>query len=158
MAATGDARDPRPRPAGSVAGHDPAVSNLLRDLRRSAESTRRSDRVHTQADRSGVHVSVTAQGSEKSRMKSRIALVAIAVTLAAIGESAAAARPHVSVSFLRGEQLGLVSRPGSTPLDAVHQLIAGPTRAEIELGFRTYMPTHTRVLSVNVASRIATVD
>jgi hypothetical protein len=62
------------------------------------------------------------------------------------------------VYFLQGEQLARVTRPGTTPLDAVRQLIAGPTRAEVGLGFRTYLPAGTRVHSVKVANGIATVD
>ena len=71
---------------------------------------------------------------------------------------AAAVPSHVSVYFLRGEQLASVRRPGKTPLDTMRQLLAGPTRAELEQGFRTYLPMNTRVLSVNVANGIATVD
>jgi sporulation and spore germination protein/L,D-transpeptidase-like protein/putative peptidoglycan binding protein len=85
--------------------------------------------------------------------------LAIAATFAAIGATpAAVAQSHVSVYLLRGEQLAPVTRPGTTPLDAVRQLIAGPTRAEVGLGFRTYVPAATRVLSVKVAHGIATVD
>jgi spore germination protein GerM len=62
------------------------------------------------------------------------------------------------VYFLQGEQLAHVTRPGATPLDAVRQLIAGPTRAERALDFRTYVPAGTRVLSLKVADGIATVD
>jgi hypothetical protein len=88
-----------------------------------------------------------------------VALFAIATALVAVGvTSAAPAQTHVSVYFLRGEQLAQVSRPGTTPLDAVRQLIAGPTRAERKLGFRTYVPVGTRVLDVTVANGIATVD
>jgi len=72
--------------------------------------------------------------------------------------SAAAARSHVSVFFLRGEQLASVQRPGGTPLEAMRQLVAGPTAAEVAQGFRTYVPASTRVLSVRVANGVATVD
>jgi peptidoglycan hydrolase-like protein with peptidoglycan-binding domain len=83
----------------------------------------------------------------------------IAATVVAVGvTSTAAARSQVSVYFLQGEQLARVSRTGATPLDAVRQLIAGPTRAEVKLGFRSYVPLSTRVLSVKVANGIATVD
>ena len=81
-----------------------------------------------------------------------IALVAIGVS------SAAAARPHVSVYFLQGEQLAPVTRVGTVPLVAVRQLIAGPTEAERRRGFRTYVPAGTRVLSVTVLHGTATVD
>ena len=79
-------------------------------------------------------------------MRRRRALVGFLLVLAAHrrrgrGTSAAAAQPHVSVFFLRGEQLAHVTRPGTTALDAVRQLLAGPTRAEVALGFRTYVPT-----------------
>jgi hypothetical protein len=51
-----------------------------------------------------------------------------------------------------------VQRPGATPLDAMRQLVAGPTAAEIAQGFRTYLPGSTRVLSAQVANGVATVD
>ena len=55
-----------------------------------------------------------------------VALCAIAAALVAVGvTSAAPAQTRVSVYFLRGEQLARVTRPGTTPLDAVRQLIAG---------------------------------
>jgi Sporulation and spore germination/L,D-transpeptidase catalytic domain/Putative peptidoglycan binding domain len=87
-------------------------------------------------------------------------LLALVVALACIGaaSSAAAAPSHVSVYFLRGEQLASVQRPGRTALDAMRQLVAGPTRAEFAQGFRTYLPANTRVLSVKVAAGVATVD
>src|SRR4051812_7836930 len=89
----------------------------------------------------------------------RSVLLALVVSVAA--GSAAFAQPRangVSVFFLRGEQLARVSRPGTTPADAVRQLIAGPTAAEVKLGYRTYVPRATRALSVNVANGLATVD
>ena len=87
------------------------------------------------------------------------ALLGSVAALASIGVSSAASAPsHVSVYFLRGEQLAGVQRPGKTPLDAMRQLIAGPTPAELRQGFRTYLPARTRVLSVRVANGIATVD
>jgi hypothetical protein len=94
------------------------------------------------------------------RSRTRVAvLLALAATLAAVGAtSASGAQPHLTVYFLQGEQLAHVTRPGATPLDAVRQLIAGPTRAERALDFRTYVPAGTRVLSLKVADGIATVD
>jgi Sporulation and spore germination/L,D-transpeptidase catalytic domain/Putative peptidoglycan binding domain len=87
------------------------------------------------------------------------ALALVAAVLAVVGPaSARTARSHISVFFVRGEQLEPVSRPGATALAAVQQLIAGPTRAEVELDFRSYFPAGTRVLSVSVAHGIATVD
>jgi hypothetical protein len=83
----------------------------------------------------------------------------VLATVAAIGTTSAAAAPaRVSVYFLQGEQLAPVSRPGTTALDAVRQLIAGPTQAEARRDFRTYVPAGTRVLSVKVANGTATVD
>jgi peptidoglycan hydrolase-like protein with peptidoglycan-binding domain len=87
------------------------------------------------------------------------ALLAVAVTATATLSSAASARPsRVAVHFVRGEQLTAVTCPGTTALDAVRQLIAGPTRAELARGFRTYVPASTRVRSVTVANGLATVD
>jgi Sporulation and spore germination/Putative peptidoglycan binding domain/L,D-transpeptidase catalytic domain len=80
---------------------------------------------------------------------------ALAVTVAT---AAPAAQPRVSVYFVQGEQLVPVSRPGATALAAVRQLLAGPTRTEYRDGFRTYVPAATRIRSVSVANRIATVD
>ena len=79
--------------------------------------------------------------------------------LACFGGSQAASAPsRVSVYFVRGEQLASVQRPGGTPLDAMRQLIAGPTPTELRQGFRTYILTRTRVFSVKVANGVATVD
>jgi len=102
-------------------------------------------------------------GSEPNRSKFRMLVVLAACMLvaavAAIAMTATAtAAPHVSVYFVQGEQLAPVARPGSTALDAVRQLIAGPTRAESLRGFRTYVPASTRVRSVTVANGIATID
>jgi hypothetical protein len=74
------------------------------------------------------------------------------------GRAAGGGEPHVSVYFVQGEQLTAVARRGATALDAVRQLIAGPTRAERRRGFRTYVPASTRVRSVVVADGLATVD
>jgi hypothetical protein len=95
--------------------------------------------------------------TRRARIALLVAPVAAFVYIGA-GSSAAAAPSHVSVYFLRGEQLASVQRPGRTALDAMRQLIAGPTHAELAQGFRTYLPTNTRVLSVNVANGVATVD
>ena len=87
------------------------------------------------------------------------ALLALAAAVAAFGVTPGpAAEGHVGVYFLQGEQLAPVTRVGSTPLDAVRQLIAGPTQAERRHGFRTYVPAGTLVRSVTVANGIATVD
>jgi N-acetylmuramoyl-L-alanine amidase len=89
----------------------------------------------------------------------RLALLAFVAVLAFVGvTSAAGGSPHVSVYFLRGEQLASVQRPGSSSRDAMRELVAGPTPAERAQGFRTYLPPRTRLLSVKVANRIATVD
>lgn len=80
------------------------------------------------------------------------ALVAVATA------SAAASTSHVPVFFLQGEQLVQVMRPGGTPVDAVHQLVSGLTRAETRRGLRTYVPRGTPVRSVTVAAGLATVD
>jgi len=88
-----------------------------------------------------------------------IAMVTVAAVLAPLGPASATARQaQLSVYFLRGEQLAPVTRPGVTPTDAMQQLVAGPTRAEIALGFRTYLPRGTRLRSVKVSHRVATVD
>jgi sporulation and spore germination protein/L,D-transpeptidase-like protein/putative peptidoglycan binding protein len=88
-----------------------------------------------------------------------IAVVGIAVISSTVGATTAAtSQPRIPVFFLRGEQLARVDRFGTTPLDAVRLLIAGPTRAEIGRGFRTYVPAGTRVRSVTVANGVATVD
>jgi Sporulation and spore germination len=59
---------------------------------------------------------------------------------------------------VQGEQLVHVARPGTTPTDAVRQLMAGTTRSEARRGLRTYVPAGTPVHSVTVAGGLATVD
>ena len=79
----------------------------------------------------------------------RIALLCcIGALIASAASEAAAPQRHVFVYFLRGEQLASVQRNGSTPLEAMRHLVAGPTAAERAQGFRTYLPAKTRVLSV----------
>ena len=86
-------------------------------------------------------------------------MLALAATLvAAASASSSGSRSRVPVYFLQGEQLLRVTRPGATPLDALHQLVAGPTRAEAKRGVRTYIPVGTQVHSVSVAGGVATVD
>ena len=53
VAAAGDARHPRPRPARRPGRHDPAVPDVLGDLRRRAEGASRADRGGAQAGRRG---------------------------------------------------------------------------------------------------------
>src|SRR6476661_3989955 len=74
------------------------------------------------------------------------------------GGSASAAKPGLSVYFLRGEQVAPVTRSGTTARDAVRALLHGPTRAERERGFRTYVPRGIQIRSLSVARGIATVD
>jgi peptidoglycan hydrolase-like protein with peptidoglycan-binding domain len=92
--------------------------------------------------------------------RSRAAVVvALAVALVAVATTAAApTKAQVFVFFLQGEQLAPVTRPGTTPGDALRQLVAGPTRAEVKRGFRTYVPAGTPVHSVTIAGGLATVD
>jgi lipoprotein-anchoring transpeptidase ErfK/SrfK len=102
----------------------------------------------------------TPAGPVKSmRRRPRMVLMAMVALLAVVivGPSSAAV-PHLPVYFVQGEQLAGVARQGSSPLDAVRRLIAGPTRAEVSRGFRTYVPSGTRVRSVKVRRGVATVD
>jgi Sporulation and spore germination len=104
-------------------------------------------------ERSAVRVAVVRQVRVGAVVGAALLMAAsIAATASAAGQ------PQVSVYFVQGEQLTPVTRPGTTALDAVRQLIAGPTRTERDRGFRTYVPAPTRVRSVTVANGIATVD
>lgn len=84
--------------------------------------------------------------------------LAIAALAAVVATAAAVGHRHIRVYFVQGEQLAPLTRPGATALDAVRQLVAGPTRAELGRGFRTYVPASTRVRSVTIARGVATVD
>jgi len=86
------------------------------------------------------------------------ALAATAALVAAGATGAAPAARQVPVYFLRGEQLAAVSRPAATPADAVRQLLAGPTPAEVRRGFRTYVPAGTRLHGLRISNGLATVD
>jgi len=88
-----------------------------------------------------------------------VGMLALGASLiAAVTASSSPSRSRVPVYFLQGEQLLRVTRPGATPSDALHQLVAGPTRAEAKRGVRTYVPVGTQVHSVSVAGGVATVD
>jgi hypothetical protein len=72
--------------------------------------------------------------------------------------TSAGGSPTVRVSFLRGEQLMRVERPGRTPLDAMRQLLAGPTSNEAALGDRTYLPAGSRLWRLTIRAGVGTVD
>jgi peptidoglycan hydrolase-like protein with peptidoglycan-binding domain len=90
-------------------------------------------------------------------MPTRIVTAALAVVaLASAGAAPAATQGRVF--FVRGEQLASVPRPATAADDAVRRLLAGPTRAEVARGFRTYVPSGTRLLGLTVEDGLATVD
>jgi Sporulation and spore germination/L,D-transpeptidase catalytic domain/Putative peptidoglycan binding domain len=94
-------------------------------------------------------------------LKRQIAIGLLFVVLAlalAAQASTGRARSTVAVSFLRGEQLVKVQRPGQTPADAVRELTSGLTRTEARAGFRTYLPPSTRLRSLTVNNRLATIN
>jgi Sporulation and spore germination/L,D-transpeptidase catalytic domain/Putative peptidoglycan binding domain len=86
------------------------------------------------------------------------ALAGAVLALVIVFGASAAPSAHLSVYFVQGEQLAPVTRNGTGLLDAVRQLVAGPTRAETARGFRTYVPAGTRVRSVRIANGVAVVD
>lgn len=85
-------------------------------------------------------------------------LLTLTATLGALaaGVAGAGATP---VSFLQGEQLVTVERPGATTVDAaLLALTRGPTAAERRRGVRSRVLRGTPVRSVTVAGGVATVD
>jgi len=64
----------------------------------------------------------------------------------------------VGVAFLEGEQVVYVNRPGSTALQAVAALLAGPTEAEAAKEITSQVPSGTPVRSVTLQRRVVTVD
>ncbi|MFL5980121.1 MAG: L,D-transpeptidase family protein [Gaiellaceae bacterium] len=85
----------------------------------------------------------------------------LAVFLSFVGSAAtstATARARVSVFFLKGDQLVPVPRAGTSPAEAVRQLVIGPTPAEMARGMRSYVPKGTVIRSVTVTPGLATVD
>jgi hypothetical protein len=74
------------------------------------------------------------------------------------GQTAAPAQPGVRIYFVRGEQLASVRRPAANAEQVVNALIAGPTPAERQQGFRTYVPRSTQLRGVSIDGRVATVD
>jgi peptidoglycan hydrolase-like protein with peptidoglycan-binding domain len=94
------------------------------------------------------------------RMRRQVIALLLFVALLAAGAAPSTAAPArtFSIFFLRGEQLASVKREGSTPEDAVRKLIAGPSRAEVKRGFRTYIPAGTRLNALSVADGVATID
>jgi hypothetical protein len=83
-----------------------------------------------------------------------------ALVLSGLSAAASPAAPArtTAVFFLRGEQLASVPRQAKGAAGAVRVLLAGPSRAEVRKGFRTYVPRKTPLHSVTVANGIATVD
>jgi len=73
-----------------------------------------------------------------------------------------AATQDVRVYFLRGDKLDVAHRTVVTTPQiaaaAMTQLLAGPTPADIAAGLATTVPAGTRLLGINLADGIATVD
>ena len=86
------------------------------------------------------------------------ALLALVALGTAVSAGAKATAPTVKVFFGQGEQLVAVQRPGATVQDALTALVAGPTSAEQQQTFRSYVPAGTRVRSVTQDGHVATVD
>ncbi len=74
------------------------------------------------------------------------------------GSAAAHAAGSVRASFVLGQQLVSVPRPGNTAEDAVTQLIAGPTAAEAGKGMRSFVPKTVKLRALTVTGHTATVD
>jgi len=99
---------------------------------------------------------------------SRMRIVAVCAIVISLAAFPPAARSHatkaadsaatIRVAFLQGEQLAEVRRRGTTPIAAVHALIAGPTSAERSRGYRTYLSTGTRLHRLSVKGSLVTVD
>lgn len=85
-------------------------------------------------------------------------VLAVATAVAWSVSGAAAQTAGVKVWFLQGEQMVALDRPGSTAEEAIAQLLAGPTAAEVKRGIRTYVPSGTPLRSVTVRNGVATVD
>lgn len=92
-------------------------------------------------------------------MRRRAFLVALAIAVSLVATASAGTQGHrVAVFFLHGEQLGRTTRPGTHPVDAVRQLLAGPTETEARDGFRTYIPSRTPLRRLSFSRGVATVD
>ena len=83
--------------------------------------------------------------------------LALCVVLPAGGGSAGAATT-VKVTFLKGEQMTTVDRPGSSVARSVRALLSGPTPRESRQGITTQIPPRTRLLGAKLARGVATVD
>jgi peptidoglycan hydrolase-like protein with peptidoglycan-binding domain len=96
-------------------------------------------------------------------MRLASALVAGLALLAIAAAPASAARERggagmLKVYFLLGEQVIPVERPGTTVVDALNALLAGPTSEEAAGQVETYIPAGTPLRSATVTNGVATVD
>src|SRR5688500_6438240 len=89
------------------------------------------------------------------RPRRALLVLAAALAVAAIAPAVAGA---ATIHLVQGEQTVAVKRPGTTLPQAIAALIAGPTRAEIADGFRTYPPAGTVVRSLTQTAKVATID
>jgi hypothetical protein len=87
-------------------------------------------------------------------VKCSIFLAVTAAALVFVGTAGAG----VQAWFVADGKPVVVSRPGTTVLQAVEQLLAGPTALERGKGLRTAVPAATPLRSVAVSGRIATID
>lgn len=78
------------------------------------------------------------------------------------GSSAAPRRLTLAVYLPRGDKLGVVAREvpqtKAVATAAVNELLKGPSSVEVAYGFHTEVPAGTRLRSISIRDRVATVD
>ena len=84
-------------------------------------------------------------------------------TTTAPGETADVAEPQrLQVYFLRGEKIGVGARyvpeTAAVGAEAMRALLQGPTAEEQDAGLATEIPSGTRLLGLDIAGGVATVD
>lgn len=80
---------------------------------------------------------------------------------ASTGSTSPAGTATVSVYYLRDEKMGPTGRPvdqSAAATGAIEALLDGPTAADRELGFVSNIPEGTKLLGLDVAGGVATVD
>lgn len=98
---------------------------------------------------------MTGQSSWRRLATCMTGLATVGALVVCVSANAAST---VEVAFLRGEQMTVVERSGSSIADGIRALLAGPTTAERRRGVTTQIPKSTPLRSVRVVDRVATVD
>ncbi|MGB6057317.1 MAG: GerMN domain-containing protein, partial [Microthrixaceae bacterium] len=112
-------------------------------------------------DASNKTASSTTRAETSTSLTSTTAAGATSTTSPSSSSTTPQAKPVLRAYFVRDEKVGPVRRsgePGAPARSAMDALLKGPTASDRAAGLSTAIPAGTKVLGLNIAGGLATID